>query len=93
MNKLDSKNPSRDDENWKGYTFEELMYQRAYTTARIEIQKQRIATNFHRLSGGQNHAGSSLMSRFFSGISYLDIGIYTFKLGRGIFRFFRRFKR
>lgn len=90
----ENKAEHRKDPNWKGYTLEELMYQRAYTAARIEIQKQRLVTNYNELSNAHSSvSGFSLVRRLTSGFSYFDIAVYAFKIGRGIFRGIRRLRR
>lgn len=93
MKKLDSNHPERADENWKGYTLEELMYQRAYNTARLEIQKQRILSNYHHLGKGGGEGKTSFIGRLMSGISYLDLGIAAYKIGSRVFKSFRRLRR
>lgn len=82
------------DEKIKGYTLEELMYRRAYTSARLEIQRQRIMMNFQRLKGGGGTAmARSWTGRLLSSFSYFDIGIFAYKIGRNVFRGIKRLKR
>lgn len=82
------------DENWKGYTLEELKYQRAYTSARLEIQRQRIVLNIHKMkNGGGTSVASSWTGRLLSSFSYFDIGLFTFKIGKRVFKTIKRLKR
>lgn len=84
----------RGDENWKGYTLEELQYCRAYTAARVEIQRQRITLNIQRLkNGGGTAIAKSWTGRLLSSFSYFDIGLFAFKMGRNVFKGIKRLKR
>ncbi len=82
------------DENWKGYNLDELQYRRAYTNARLEIQRQRIALNINQLkNGGPSSMVRTWSSRLFSSFSHLDVILFAFKTGRTIFNGIRRLKR
>ncbi len=82
-------------ESWNGYTLDELRYQRAYTSARMEIQRaelQRNISNFSLTGSGTNPNGG-ILGKMFNSLGYIDIGIFAFKMGRRIFKIFRRLKR
>lgn len=82
-------------DNWNGYTLDELRYQRAYTAARLEIQRaglQRNISNFNLIGSGTNVHGG-ILGKMFNSLGYIDIGIFAFKMGRRVFKIFRRFKR
>ncbi len=78
-------------EDWEGYTIDEVRYLRAYTAARMEIARERLQANAKSfVSGnGASGGGTGIMSRILGTLSYLDIALVTFKLGKSIFRIFR----
>lgn len=89
-------------DSFKGYSMEDLRYQRALVAMRKEFCKSKIAHSAHRIRKqgffGRNgstsrmaHAGN-LASKVISGLSYLDyvmIGMSMFGTGRKIYKFFR----
>lgn len=82
-------------ESWNGYTLDELRYQRAYTSARMEIQRAELQRNISSfsLTGSGPNVNSGILGKMFNSLGYIDIGIFAFKMGRRIFRIFRRLKR
>lgn len=90
-------------DSFKGYSMEDLRYQRALVAMRKEFCKSKIAHTAHRIrkqgffgrSGNTSrmaHAGS-LASKVISGLSYLDyvmIGMSVFGTGRKIYKFFHK---
>lgn len=84
------------EENWDGYTVDEVRYLRAYTAARLEINRDRIMRNASAVMESNSSPfgnGSGLLSKLLGTLSYIDIALVTYKLGRGIFRTVRRFRR
>lgn len=95
------------DTNFKGYSLEELRYQRALVALQKEFTKSRIIRNTHNLQKSNPFnpatAASSLpgkmgflASKLFTGINYLDyalIGFSIFGTARKVFSFFRKKKR
>ena len=80
-------------EDWEGYTIDEVRYLRAYTAARMEIARERLQANAKNFVSGSSSGGSmGIMSRLLGTLSYLDIALVTFKLGKSIFRIFRTFR-
>lgn len=89
-------------ESFKGYSMEELRYQRALVALRKEFCKSKIAHNAKRIRKqgffGKNgttsrvaHVGS-LATKVIAGLGYLDyvmIGMSLFGTGRKVYRFFR----
>ncbi len=72
------------DENWKGYTIDELRYRRAYTVARIEIEKERLR---HNLAVMQEEMKApaltrNIFNRVMGSLSYIDLGVMVFRLAR-----------
>ena len=91
--------------DFKGYSLEDLRYQRALVALRKDFAKSKMIHNIdkarkHRLGG---ESGSSKIARaggiaakLFSGLSYLDyamLGMSLFSSGRKIYSFFRGKKR
>lgn len=91
---------------FKGYTLEELKYQRALLALQKEFAKSKV---IHNLSKVQNHKflGNSntktyglgkfggIASKILSGLSYVDyamLGMSLFTSGRKVYSFFRRKK-
>ena len=80
--------PHEKDE-WKGYTLDELRYMRAYAAARIEINRDRLRTNFRNA----RHAGpKSIGGRVLGALSYIDIAIMSFKVGSKVLKTVRRIR-
>ncbi len=79
---------------WGGYTLEELRFQRAVNTARLEIQKERLIAYFR---GVQSSAGlantSGWFGRIFNSFSYFEYGIMAFRLVRRAFSTFKKFRK
>lgn len=88
---------------FKGYTLEELRYQRAMTALQKEFAKSRIAhkvNNVRKRSFFGKDTSTSTFSKvggiaakLLSGVSYLDyamLGMTLFKSGKKIYSFFRR---
>lgn len=92
---------------FKGYTLEELRYQRALVLLQKEFCKSRITRNVHNLQKSNplspSTAASSLpgkvgfvASKLLTGLNYLDyamIGFSLFGTARKIFSVFRRKKK
>jgi len=93
-------------EDFKGYTLEELRYQRALVALQKEFCKSKVMHKFNRIrnrgtdsdeNGNQSKLSKigSIASKIFMGLNYLDyitIGLSLFGSGRKIFKFFRRRK-
>ncbi len=87
---------------FKGYSIEELRYQRALIALRKDFCKSKMIHNMDRIRKrgffGRNGTTSrvahvsGLASKIMSGLGYLDyvmIGMSIFGTGRKIFKFFR----
>ncbi len=81
---------------WSGYTLDELRYQRALTTARIEISKELLMMQASQLYKGKlppRPGKSSMLGRMLSALSMFDYAILAIRVGQkltGMFRSFRR---
>ncbi len=75
---------------WKGYDIDELRYQQAYTQARLEIEKERMAASARNIysSTAMTKTGG-IMGRILGSLNYVDYAIIAFRLfrkARGLFR-------
>ena len=90
---------------FKGYTLEELRYQRALVALQKEFCKSKVMHRINRIRNRDSFEErknssklamvGSIASKIFAGLNYLDyitIGMSLFGSGRKIFKFFRRGK-
>lgn len=81
-------------ENWHGYTMDEMMYQKAFLLARMEVSKTRLARSVSDLrSGFPGVKGGSIWSKVLNSFSYVDYAVLAFKLGSRVARLVRAFRR
>ena len=81
---------------WSGYTLDELRYQRALTTARIEISKELLMMQATQLYKGKlppHPNKSGMFSRMFSALNMFDYAILAIRIGHKLTGMFRSFKR
>ncbi len=84
--------PPHDGEKWEGYTLDELRYMRAYTAARLEIARERVVHNASNVSQAFNSpmgGGQNIFTRLLGALSYIDVAVLTFKIGKSAFRIFK----
>ncbi|MCI9285863.1 MAG: hypothetical protein HFJ91_08785 [Muribaculaceae bacterium] len=83
--------------DWKGYTLDELRYMRAYTAARIEISKNRLAGQASNIKknglGSATPGGGSIASRIIGAFGYIDMALIGWRIGKMVFRTARLFKK
>lgn len=80
----------REDIDWKGYSIDELRYQRAYTLARLEIQKEKITSSFSRFySSSSGGFGNGLIKKITGSLNYVDYALLAYKIGNRIYKLFR----
>ena len=85
-----------DSANWKGYTLEEIRYARAYTAARLEINRERLLSRMQTVQKeGLLPSGhsSGLIGKVLGAFSYLDMAVIAWKLGSRIFKLTRSLRR
>lgn len=87
---------------FKGYTLEELRYQRAMTLLRRDFSKAKVMNQVSRLRNGDNPDGlqrsrmgkvGNIAGKLMSGLNYIDyamLGMSIFNSGHKLFKFFRR---
>lgn len=82
-------------EEFKGYSMDELRYQRAYSAARLEINRSRLQERYTNLrKNGLRPAGKAgTIGRLLGAFSYIDLAIVAWKMGSQTFRLFRRLRR
>ena len=84
--------PPHKQENWTGYTLDEIRYQRAYTLARIEINTSRLKQNAETFVDGGPGSSRSVVGRILSTFSYVDLALLVWKVGAKVFQTRRLFK-
>ncbi|MCH5326999.1 MAG: hypothetical protein J1E29_07345 [Duncaniella sp.] len=81
--------------DWQGYTLDELRYMRAYTAARIEINRERLTarmaeiTDFNKKGAG----AKGIVGRIIGAMSYIDMAVIVWKISSSAFRLFRSVRR
>lgn len=102
-----ARNITQPESKFKGYTLEEIRYQRALVSLQMEFCKTRLLRNVHNLQKRSPFSASSaatslpgkvgfVASKLFAGLNYLDyamIGFSLFGTVRKVFSFFRRRRR
>lgn len=76
-------------EEWSGYSYDELRLQLLLTRTRIELNKSMVLEHGQSLMQRKSRP-VSLIGRMLGALDYLDYGVLAFKLGRTIFKLFRR---
>ncbi len=80
-------------DDWKGYTLDELRYMRAYTAARLEINRDRLNRNFAGVKSVGAFPAKGIVGKILGTLSYLDIAIMAFRIGGKVFKTVRRLRR
>ena len=81
-------------QDWKGYTLEEIRYARAYTAARMELNRERLmarASDMHK-NGLSQGVSKGLLGKMLGAFSYIDIALLAWRAGRKIFKVTRAIK-
>lgn len=76
-----TKETPHEKDTWKGYTLDELRYMRAYTAARIEINRDRLQRNFANLKKDGPIPKTGILGKILGTLSYIDIALVTFRIG------------
>ncbi|WP_304403700.1 hypothetical protein [Muribaculum intestinale] len=81
-------------EEWKGYTLEEIRYARAYTAARMELNRERLTTRARDMqkNGLKPGVSKGMLGKMLGAFSYIDIALLTWRVGRKLFRVTRAIK-
>ena len=75
---------------WQGYSYDELMYQRVLTMARIEMTKERLSSNIDRLKHGGGIISGGWIKRIFKILDYSDIFVIGMSIWRKLSPLFSR---
>lgn len=92
--------------SFKGYTLEDIHYQRALVLLQREFAKEKIAADIRKIRkrgpfgvGGSNNSSlakaGTIAQKFLTGFNYVDyalVGFSAFSTIRKIFRFFKKKK-
>lgn len=82
---------THNDPQWKGYTIDELRYRRAYIVARLEVEKERMATTSRRFYGNTGLTPTAgIMGKVFGSLNYIDYAVLAFRLGKRVYSLFHR---
>lgn len=77
--------------DWKGYTIDELRYQRALNSARLEIQKERLLNEFDTMKGTFGvMQPTGILGKMLKSLNFIDYGIIAFQTVRRLSALFRR---
>ena len=93
MSEIKTKQLPHEKENWEGYTLEQLRYMRAYTAARLEINKDRLRQNFSQVKSLPALRASGILGKVLNSISYIDLAMLAFKIGSKAFKTVKWFRR
>ena len=81
-------------EEWKGYTLEEIRYARAYTAARMELNRERLTARARDMqkNGLKPGVSKGMLGKMLGAFSYIDIALLTWRVGRKLCRVTRAIK-
>lgn len=80
-------------ESWNGYSLDELRYMRAYTAARLEINRDRLKRNFANAKNIGPSSSSGLVGKMLGAMTYFDIALLAFRMGSKAFKAMRWIRR
>ncbi len=77
----------KDDLEWKGYTLDEIRYARAYTAARMELNRERLAARSQniRKNGIKPGMPKGMLGKMLGAFSYIDIALIAWRVGKKLF--------
>jgi hypothetical protein len=80
--------------NWKGYSLEELQYERALKTVMRDIQRQKVSSDFSNLKANFiPNTGQAIATRFVSSFKLFNFVGDACRIGIKLARIYRRFKK
>ena len=80
------------DENWDGYTLDELRYRRAFVAARLEIDKERLLRSFNHYKEGTLGSVASIFSRLGSYFPFISSAIISLSVANKFWGLFKQTK-
>lgn len=83
---------------WKGYTFDELKYQRALVTIKCEIEKEKLISTFSTIKQGKMSVvgvggGNPLLNKLLGALDIADYSFMAFKFGRKLYSIFNKLRK
>ena len=84
--------PHRQDD-WKGYTLDDLRYRRAYVAARKELEKERLYHNLHNVRKGAVSTAAGTARRVASAVPFLDYAMIAWSVGSKAFKLLGKFRK
>lgn len=81
------------DKKWKGYTLEQLSYERTVALARIEVEKEVATVNYGLARKGNFGLTASLFSRITNVLTYTDYIVIAVQLYRSLSPLFKKKKK
>lgn len=79
------------DDNWKGYTLDQLRVKRLVTIAKIDMEKMRLEHLTEKYTGnGEGEPQPGIFNKLLGALDYVDYGMLAYKLGKTVFKLFRR---
>ena len=76
---------------WRGYTLEEIRFQRMLTVMRIEISRQNLLKQLEPYTSGNRMAGT-LVGRIAGALNFMDYAMLAITVGRRLYSMFHRNK-
>ncbi len=80
-------------DDWNGYTLDELRYMKAYTAARLEINRDHLRRNIMNVKNVGAIPAKGVFSKILGTLSYFEIAVMAFRIGGKVFRTVRRLRR
>ena len=77
------------EDNWEGYTLEQLRFRRMVAMAKAEIGRSQMEAMARQMTGG-SLIKSPMVSKLAGALSYVDYAMLAYRLGRTVFRAFRK---
>ena len=80
-------------DDWNGYTLDDLKYRRAYVAARKELEKERMYHNLHNVRKGAVSTAAGTARRVASAVPFLDTAMVAWPVGSKVIRFLGKFRK
>lgn len=84
-----------DNTTWKGYSFDELRYQRALTLVKCEMEKEKLRGAVDAIKQGGipllgNGGRNPLLNKMLGALDFADYSYLAFKIGRKCYKLFSK---
>ena len=81
----------KENSQWRGYTLDEIRFQRMLTIMRIEIRRQDMIKQVEPYTSGNRIAGT-LFGRIAGALNFMDYAMLAITVGRRLYSIFHRKK-